>query len=77
MLLGRSLQRSNLWVLSCTTLSIFSSVSGSLRSWRFMPVRSNASEENPVMSLDFLLGGLAASGLAAYLVLALLKPERF
>jgi K+-transporting ATPase KdpF subunit len=29
------------------------------------------------MSLDLLLGGIAALGLAGYLVLALLKPERF
>ena len=29
------------------------------------------------MSLDLLLGGLVALGLAGYLVLALLKPERF
>jgi K+-transporting ATPase KdpF subunit len=29
------------------------------------------------MSLDLLLGGCVAFGLAAYLVLALLKPERF
>ncbi|MGO4386792.1 K(+)-transporting ATPase subunit F [Microvirga sp. 2YAF29] len=29
------------------------------------------------MSLDLLLGGLVAFGLAVYLVLALLKPERF
>ncbi|MGO4523499.1 K(+)-transporting ATPase subunit F [Microvirga sp. 2MCAF35] len=29
------------------------------------------------MSLDLLLGGLVALGLAAYLVLALLRPERF
>jgi len=29
------------------------------------------------MSLDLLLGGLVALGLAAYLILALLRPERF
>ncbi|MBA1158370.1 K(+)-transporting ATPase subunit F [Microvirga mediterraneensis] len=29
------------------------------------------------MSLDLFLGGLVALGLAVYLVLALLKPERF
>ena len=29
------------------------------------------------MSLDFLLGGSIAMGLAVYLVLALLMPERF
>lgn len=29
------------------------------------------------MSLDLLLGGLVAFGLAIYLVLALLRPERF
>jgi K+-transporting ATPase KdpF subunit len=29
------------------------------------------------MSLDLLLGGMVALGLAAYLVLALLRPERF
>ena len=29
------------------------------------------------MSLDLLLGGIVALGLAGYLVLALLKPERF
>jgi K+-transporting ATPase KdpF subunit len=29
------------------------------------------------MSLDLLLGGFVALGLAAYLVLALLRPERF
>lgn len=29
------------------------------------------------MSLDLLLGGLVALGLAVYLILALLKPERF
>jgi K+-transporting ATPase KdpF subunit len=29
------------------------------------------------MSLDLLLGGIVALGIAAYLVLALLKPERF
>ncbi|WP_112664409.1 K(+)-transporting ATPase subunit F [Microvirga flavescens] len=29
------------------------------------------------MSLDFFLGGIVALGLAAYLVLALLRPERF
>lgn len=29
------------------------------------------------MSLDLLLGGAVALGLAAYLVLALLRPERF
>ncbi|NIX78255.1 K(+)-transporting ATPase subunit F [Microvirga terricola] len=29
------------------------------------------------MSLDLLLGGLVAAGLAVYLVMALLKPERF
>ncbi|MBF9235159.1 K(+)-transporting ATPase subunit F [Microvirga alba] len=29
------------------------------------------------MSLDLLLGGFVAAGLAVYLVMALLKPERF
>lgn len=29
------------------------------------------------MSFDLLLGGAVALGLAAYLVLALLRPERF
>lgn len=29
------------------------------------------------MSLDLLLGAIVAFGLAAYLVLALLRPERF
>jgi K+-transporting ATPase KdpF subunit len=29
------------------------------------------------VSLDLLLGGIVALGLAAYLVLALLRPERF
>ena len=29
------------------------------------------------MSLDLLLGGIVALGLAAYLVLALVRPERF
>jgi K+-transporting ATPase KdpF subunit len=29
------------------------------------------------MSLDLLLGGIAALGLAGYLVLALVRPERF
>ena len=29
------------------------------------------------MSLDILLGGTVALGLAAYLVLALVRPERF
>lgn len=29
------------------------------------------------MSLDLLLAGIVAFGLAGYLVLALLKPERF
>ncbi|MEE1658299.1 K(+)-transporting ATPase subunit F [Microvirga sp. CF3062] len=29
------------------------------------------------MSLDLLLGGCVAFGLAAYLVLALIRPERF
>ncbi|MEZ0167967.1 K(+)-transporting ATPase subunit F [Microvirga sp. TS319] len=29
------------------------------------------------MFLDLLLGGIVALGLAVYLVLALLKPERF
>lgn len=29
------------------------------------------------MSLDLILGGCVALGLAVYLVLALLKPERF
>lgn len=29
------------------------------------------------MSLDLLLGGFVALGLAAYLMLALLRPERF
>jgi K+-transporting ATPase KdpF subunit len=29
------------------------------------------------MTFDLLLGGLVAAGLAAYLLTALLKPERF
>lgn len=29
------------------------------------------------MSLDLVLGGLAAAGVAVYLVAALLRPERF
>jgi K+-transporting ATPase KdpF subunit len=29
------------------------------------------------MSLDYLLGGLATIGLMLYLVVALLRPERF
>jgi K+-transporting ATPase KdpF subunit len=29
------------------------------------------------MTLDYALGGLLSLGLAAYLVLALLRPERF
>ncbi|HEV2564978.1 MAG TPA: K(+)-transporting ATPase subunit F [Microvirga sp.] len=29
------------------------------------------------MSLDLVLGGLVAAGVAVYLVVALLRPERF
>jgi len=30
-----------------------------------------------MMTIDFLLGGIVAAGLLAYLVYALVRPERF
>jgi K+-transporting ATPase KdpF subunit len=42
-----------------------------------MPAPATASEEPLTMNIDYLLGGALAFALTAYLVFALLHPERF
>jgi K+-transporting ATPase KdpF subunit len=42
-----------------------------------MPAWPSGFEGGLFMSLDLILGGTVAFGLTAYLVLALVRPERF
>jgi K+-transporting ATPase KdpF subunit len=42
-----------------------------------MSPRATASEEPHPMIIDYALGGIVTVGLLAYLVYALVRPERF